>query len=130
MAAYWVARSRIVDPVEFKKYTHLVPGILAKYGRMVLARGGRFQIMEGPDKFHRFVVIEFPHLRARRRLLHIAVVRGGGSVPAQRRRRGRDGDRRGRRGYAALRRPAPASLLGAHASLARSRGLRIPSGKR
>src|SRR5258706_14192683 len=22
--------------------------------------GGRFQIMEGPDKFHRFVVIEFP----------------------------------------------------------------------
>jgi uncharacterized protein (DUF1330 family) len=26
----------------------------------VLARGGRFQIMEGPEKFHRFVVIEFP----------------------------------------------------------------------
>ena len=25
-----------------------------------LARGGRFQIMEGPDKFQRFVVIEFP----------------------------------------------------------------------
>jgi uncharacterized protein (DUF1330 family) len=60
MAAYWVARSRIVDPVEYKKYTDLVPGILAKYGGMVLARGGRFQIMEGPDNFHRFVVIEFP----------------------------------------------------------------------
>jgi len=30
------------------------------YGGTVLARGGRFQIMEGPDKFHRFVVIEFP----------------------------------------------------------------------
>ena len=28
----------------------------------MLARGGRFQIMEGPDKFHRFVVIEFPTL--------------------------------------------------------------------
>jgi len=26
----------------------------------VLARGGRFQIMEGPHKFARFVVIEFP----------------------------------------------------------------------
>jgi uncharacterized protein (DUF1330 family) len=25
-----------------------------------LARGGRFQIMEGPEKFQRFVVIEFP----------------------------------------------------------------------
>jgi uncharacterized protein (DUF1330 family) len=60
MPAYWVARSRITDPVEYKKYTDLVPGIIAKFGGKVLARGGRFQIMEGPDKFHRFVVIEFP----------------------------------------------------------------------
>jgi len=60
MPAYWVARSRISDPVEYKKYTDLVPGIIGKYGGKVLARGGRFQIMEGPDKFHRFVVIEFP----------------------------------------------------------------------
>lgn len=60
MPAYWVARSRINDPVEYKKYTDLVPGIIAKYDGKVLARGGRFQIMEGPDKFQRFVVIEFP----------------------------------------------------------------------
>src|SRR3954447_11545413 len=59
MPAYWVARSRITDPAEYKKYTDLVPGIIAKFGGKVLARGGRFQIMEGPDKFHRFVVIEF-----------------------------------------------------------------------
>ena len=44
-----------------KKYTDLVPGIIANGGK-VLARGGRFQIMEGPDKFHRFIVIEFPTL--------------------------------------------------------------------
>lgn len=60
MPAYWVARSRIIDPVAYKKYTDRVPAIIAKYGGKVLARGGRFQIMEGPDKFHRFVVIEFP----------------------------------------------------------------------
>ena len=60
MPAYWVARSKINDPVEYKKYTDLVPAIIAKFGGKVLARGGRFQIMEGPDKFHRFVVIEFP----------------------------------------------------------------------
>ncbi len=60
MPAYWVARSRITDPVEYKKYTDLVPGIIAKFGGKVLARGGHFQIMEGPHKFHRFVVIEFP----------------------------------------------------------------------
>ena len=60
MPAYWVARSRVIDPVAYKKYTDRVPAILARYGGKVLARGGRFQIMEGPDKFHRFVVIEFP----------------------------------------------------------------------
>jgi uncharacterized protein (DUF1330 family) len=60
MPAYWVARAKINDPVEYKKYTDLVPAIIAKHGGKVLARGGRHQIMEGPQKFHRFVVIEFP----------------------------------------------------------------------
>jgi uncharacterized protein (DUF1330 family) len=60
MPAYWVARSRIIDPVAYKKYTDRVPAIIAKFGGRVLARGGRFEIMEGPDKFRRFVVIEFP----------------------------------------------------------------------
>src|SRR5215468_7540432 len=60
MPAYWVARSKINDPVEYKKYTDRIPAIIAKFGGKVLARGGRFRIMEGPDKFHRFVVIEFP----------------------------------------------------------------------
>ena len=60
MPAYWVARSKINDPVEYKKYTDLVPAIIAKFGGKVLARGGKFQIMEGPAKFHRFIVIEFP----------------------------------------------------------------------
>jgi len=60
MPAYWIARSRIFDPVEYKRYTDQVPGIIAKYGGKVLARGGRYEIMEGPATFHRFVVIEFP----------------------------------------------------------------------
>jgi uncharacterized protein (DUF1330 family) len=60
MPAYWVARSRIDDPVQYKKYTDLVPGIIARHGGKVLARGGKFRVMEGPDTFRRFVVIEFP----------------------------------------------------------------------
>lgn len=60
MPAYWIARSRINDPTEYKKYTDRVPAIIAKFGGKVLARGGKFRIMEGPDKFHRFIVIEFP----------------------------------------------------------------------
>ncbi|HEX6979474.1 MAG TPA: DUF1330 domain-containing protein [Alphaproteobacteria bacterium] len=62
MPAYWVARSKINDPVEYKKYTDRVPEIIARYGGRVLARGGRYKILEGPEKFHRFVVIEFPSL--------------------------------------------------------------------
>ena len=60
MPAYWVARSRVNDPVEYKKYADQVPAILAKYGGKILARGGRFQIMEGAQNFQRYVVIEFP----------------------------------------------------------------------
>ena len=64
MPAYWVARSKINDPVEYKKYTDQIPGIIAKHGGKILARGGRHQIMEGPRKFERFVVIEFPTFEA------------------------------------------------------------------
>jgi uncharacterized protein (DUF1330 family) len=64
MSAYWLSRCLISDPVEYKKYTDQVPAIIASHGGKVLARGGRYQIMEGPETFHRFVVIEFPSLEA------------------------------------------------------------------
>ncbi len=64
MPAYWLARSKITDPVAYKRYTDQVPGIMAKFGGKILARGGRFEILEGPKKFERFVVIEFPTLEA------------------------------------------------------------------
>ncbi len=60
MPAYWCARSRIFDAEKYKRYTDRVPEIMAKHHGKVLARGGRFQILEGPKLFTRFVVIEFP----------------------------------------------------------------------
>lgn len=60
MPAYWLARSVIHNPVAYKRYTDQVPNIIAKFGGKVLSRGGRFQIMEGPQKWQRFVVLEFP----------------------------------------------------------------------
>jgi uncharacterized protein (DUF1330 family) len=62
MAAYWISRCIVNDPVQYKKYTDRVPAIVAAHGGRVLARGGRYRIMEGPEVFHRFVVIEFPKL--------------------------------------------------------------------
>jgi uncharacterized protein (DUF1330 family) len=62
MPAYWCARSRITDPVRYKKYTDQVPGIVAAHHGRILARGGEYEMLEGPKKFERFVVIEFPTL--------------------------------------------------------------------
>lgn len=60
MPAYWLARSKINDPIAYKKYTDRVPAIVARHQGKVLARGGPYRIMEGPEKFTRFIVIEFP----------------------------------------------------------------------
>lgn len=60
MPAYWLARSKINDPVAYKRYTDRVPEIVAKHGGKVLSRGAKFEVMEGPEYFERFVVIEFP----------------------------------------------------------------------
>jgi len=62
MVAYWVARAKVNNPEQYKKYAELAPGILQKFGGKFLARGGKFKVLEGPEKFHRFVVIEFPSL--------------------------------------------------------------------
>src|SRR5258708_19036837 len=62
MVAYWVARSKVNDPEQYKKYADLAPAIIGKFGGKFLARGGKFKILEGPEKFHRFIVIEFPSL--------------------------------------------------------------------
>jgi uncharacterized protein (DUF1330 family) len=60
MPAYWCARSHITDPAKYKRYTDQIPGIMKTHHGKVLARGSRFQILEGPKLFTRFVVIEFP----------------------------------------------------------------------
>ena len=62
MKGYWIARSKINDPVAYKRYTDLVPAIVAAHGGKMLARGGAFEVLEGPQKFGRFVVIEFASL--------------------------------------------------------------------
>ena len=51
MAAYWLARSIVNNPEEYKKYTDLVPDILKKHGGKVLARGGKQNQLEGNKHF-------------------------------------------------------------------------------
>ena len=51
-----------MDPVTYKLYTDRVPEIISRHGGRILARGGRYRVMEGPEKFERHIVIEFPTL--------------------------------------------------------------------
>ena len=62
MKAYWVARSKIINKINYKKYTDLVPDIIEKYNGKILARGGNFKVLEGTDQFHRFVTVSYTHL--------------------------------------------------------------------
>ena len=62
MPAYWIAHGKINKPDRYRNYAERVPEILAKYDGRVLARGGAYKTLEGPDDFPRHVVIEFPSL--------------------------------------------------------------------
>ena len=59
MRVFWCARARIEDPVLYKKYLNSAPGIIERYGGRVLARGGKYKVLEGTDRFDRFIVTEF-----------------------------------------------------------------------
>ena len=51
MPAYWIAHSKINDPVEYKSLHGSLPELFKKHGAKILARGGRYKIMEGPSTF-------------------------------------------------------------------------------
>lgn len=60
LPAEWIARAKVNDPEQYKKYTNRVPAILQKFRGQFLARGGDYKILEGPENFERLVVIESP----------------------------------------------------------------------
>jgi uncharacterized protein (DUF1330 family) len=65
--AYWIARSKIIDPVAYGEYARLAGEAGAKlFGgeARILARGGDFMTIEGSASFERHVLIEFPSLDA------------------------------------------------------------------
>ena len=59
MAVYWLARAKIINPVEYKKYNEAARQVWHKHPRKVLARGGRYEVLEGETFYERFIVQEF-----------------------------------------------------------------------
>jgi uncharacterized protein (DUF1330 family) len=62
MAAYLIATVNVTDLDQYKEYTKVTPGIVAKFGGRFLVRGGEVVTLEGPEETRRVVVIEFPSL--------------------------------------------------------------------
>ena len=59
MAAYWLARAKIIDPAKYRLYNEAARAAWPKYPRKVLARGGRYEVLEGSVEHTRFVLQEF-----------------------------------------------------------------------
>ena len=57
--AYWIAHVTVTDPENYQKYAAGTAAPFKKYGAKVLARGGKYNALEGADH-PRNVVIEFP----------------------------------------------------------------------
>ncbi len=65
MSAYWIAHVTVTDPERYQGYQAQAPAVFAAHGARFLARGGSFEVKEGPA-LDRHVVIEFPSLAAAR----------------------------------------------------------------
>ena len=64
MSAYWIARAKINDPVQYKKYTDPIAPVISEHGGRILVRGGHYEVLEGTKKFERHAVSEFPAMEA------------------------------------------------------------------
>lgn len=61
MTALWIAHVTVTDEETYKKYAAIATEAIAAHGGVFLARGGRYQQMEGRDHA-RNVVARFPSL--------------------------------------------------------------------
>lgn len=59
MSAYWIGRARMRDMDGYRQYGELVRQASQLYPQQVLARAGRYTLLEGEDVFDRFVLIRF-----------------------------------------------------------------------
>lgn len=63
MTALWIAHVTVTDPDAYGKYAQAAGPAIAAHGGVFLARGGRYQQMEGNER-PRNVVARFPSFDA------------------------------------------------------------------
>ncbi len=64
--AYWIARSKILDEERYMEYARQAGSAFQALSGspQMLARGGRFEILEGTKTFHRHVLVQYPSFDA------------------------------------------------------------------
>ncbi len=70
MKAFWMARAKIIDPVVYQEYREATKISSRNHPRRVLARGGRFEVLEGQTIYDRFVILEYPSFDAALEYFH------------------------------------------------------------
>ncbi|MDE3155348.1 MAG: DUF1330 domain-containing protein [Acidobacteriota bacterium] len=60
MSGYLIVQVQVTDPEQYKQYTAVTPGVVARFGGRFLVRGGPVTELEGRHDGRRVVVLEFP----------------------------------------------------------------------
>ena len=63
MTALWIAHVKVTDEARYGEYAKRATDAIASHGGVLLARGGAYEQIEGPDR-PRNVVARFPSLQA------------------------------------------------------------------
>lgn len=67
---YLIARVRIDDPDQYKKYMAVSPDAIGAFGGKFMVRGGQNETAEGEEETRRIVVVEFPSYAAAKECYH------------------------------------------------------------
>jgi uncharacterized protein (DUF1330 family) len=59
MSAYVIAALNVSDPDGYQVYKEMVPPTIADHGGTYLARGGRFEVLEGDSDLNRIVLLKY-----------------------------------------------------------------------
>ena len=63
MSAYWIGNVKVTDEEAYGKYATIATIAIAEHGGKFLARGGKYEQLEGNDR-SRNVLAKFPSLEA------------------------------------------------------------------
>jgi uncharacterized protein (DUF1330 family) len=64
MPAYLIADVEVIDQDRYAEYRRQVLPLVQRHGGRFIVRGGRHEVLEGPWRPQRVVIIEFPDMAA------------------------------------------------------------------